>query len=92
MATKRNKLISPEEGSESSSIKDLVDQYEGKYWVSSVFITGYGQVNGGKATREQLEAFISKMNPETDLDNWLSDKDVFTEYVKKNTIKKNPAA
>ena len=62
-------------------------KYIGKYWSTSVHITGYGTVNGGKATEEQLKAFAAVMGPDTNLDDWLSDKDVYTEYVKKNTTK-----
>ena len=77
-----------EPGAKKSTSKDsLVKKYVGKYWNTAVHITGFGTVNGGKATEEQLKAFTSVMGPDTNLDDWLSDKDVYTEYVKKNTTK-----
>jgi len=79
--------VKNDEEESTSKGNDLVKKYVGKYWNTAVHITGFGQVNGGKATEEQLMAFIAVMNPATNLDEWLSDKDVYAEYVKKNTIK-----
>jgi len=76
---------------QESTTEELVKKYVGKYWRSYVFITGFGRVEGGKATEGQLTAFINVMNPETNLDDWLSDKDEVAAYIKANTVKKNPS-
>ena len=85
---KQVKDLAKEELKEKPTSKDpLVKKYLGKYWNTAVHITGFGTVHGGKATEEQLKAFTSVMGPDTNLDDWLSDKDVYTDYVKKNTTK-----
>jgi len=85
MAKKKAEVVSEEDKEKKQDA--LVKKYTGKFWKSWVFITGYGQVKGGKATEEQLEAFIVGMNPETNLDEWLSDKDEVEAYIKANTRK-----
>jgi len=69
---------------------ERISQYEGKFWRSWLHITGYGEVRGGKATKEQLAAFINGMGPDTNLDDWLSDKDEVAAYIKANTMPRNP--
>jgi hypothetical protein len=71
-------------------LEETISKYEGKFWKSWMYITGFGHVQGGKATRSQLLAFISGMGPDTNLDDWLSDKDEVATYIKANTKKKNP--
>lgn len=93
MAKQKQKTESKADSKEATEdlvkLDELVSQYEGKYWKSYIFITGIGKVEGGKATKEQLLAFISSMGPDTNLDDWLSDKDEVAAYIKANTIK-NP--
>lgn len=73
---------------EPSEFELKVEKYIGKYWRNTTHITGFGTVNG-KATREQLTAFISRCNPESNLDEWLTTTDEFTAEVKKK-LKRKP--
>jgi hypothetical protein len=94
-ARQRETLLNPdeEEMEEDKANKAKEDddprlgEYEGKFWRSTTHITGFGTVNG-KATREQLRVFLANINPESDLDDWLSDKDEYTEYVRKHSRRK----
>lgn len=74
---------------DASEFNALVKKYTGKFWLTTVHITGMGTFQGGRATKKQLEAFIGNMNPATNLDEWLSDEDIYTVEVRKK-LKKKP--
>ena len=49
------------------------EDWVGHMWITSVFITGYGQVTvGTPATLEQLIAFLSVLSPDSILSEYLN--------------------